>query len=496
MKDLDHPTTTANRSATLSVSVPPNERTPLVAPLSVTKPKQRRPLVLWLVAALAILVFGLGVATSSTKKLFPCALRMRHENKGSHSLYFQSGRIGDTSRPDFASRRDANLILFDDFSSMQSLEQLWQPDVSLFGEGNAGFAYYTDSSDNVNVERGNLLLRPGLFANLGPLQTVTNKVYDAADVMAGNCFPFPECSTFNLGEECTIADFAGCQRIGTPLVLLNPATSGRVSTRNTFHFTYGRLEARIRLPRGDWLWPAFWLMPLSDDFGPWPNSGEIDLMEGKGNAPGYVVGDRENGRDVFVSSLHYAGNPWWHTQATAKASELLACGDQTKCDFSDEFFTVGFYWTDRRMYSYVLLNDNKEHILWDANAAAGFGPDDVPLGSRAPPFGRTRDQYERTPVSGAGPYVNTTFTVDKNAPFDRPFYIIFNLAVGGVQNGCPDPNYWGEHAIWCTQRDASRPEVAASTVFWEARDKWLPTWEGARAAEREAFTIDWVKVWQ
>jgi len=404
---------------------------------------------------------------------------------------FRSGRTGDPTQPGFAARRDANLILYDDFSSGRvSLTQLWHPDITLFGDGNGGFAYYNDA--NVNVTNGQLRINPGLFANLGPLRTAGNQTYDAAAVMLGNCTPFPECATFSLGERCTIPECSGCQRIGTPLVALNPATSGRVSTRDTFLFTYGRLEARIRLPRGDWLWPALWLMPAASDFGPWPDSGEIDLVEGKGNAPGYaVVGGREGGRDAFVSSLHYAGNPWWHTQAMARAPELLECDEA--CDFTTEFFTVGLYWSNVRMYAYLLLHGQEERILWDADASKGFGPDDVPLGCRVPPWGRERDQNERTPVKGAGPYINEK---SRNAPFDRPFYIILNLAVGGEQNGCPDPNYWGKQAVWCTDRDPSRPEVAASTVFWGARKKWLPTWEAARAEGREAFAVDWVKVWQ
>lgn len=483
-----------------------NELTPLVGESS-SKKKDDQPtpkIVLWLVAALLVLALGFLLEMPATHKAWKkmhSALRKKSHtnNKDASKFFFQSGKIGDTSRQDFGARKEEHLILFDDFSSSSSLQELWHSDVSLFGEGNGGFAYYTDH--NVKVEEGDqqLKIRPGLFRDLGKLQTgVPNQVYDAADVMMGNCTPFPECSTFTVGKSfdhdsspCTIADFSGCQRIGTPLVALNPVTSGRVSTRDTFHFTYGRLEARMRLAQGDYLWPAFWLMPNEAKYGVWPNSGEIDLMEAKGNAPGYIVNDKDSGRDVFVSSLHYAGNPWWHTQATAKASELFS---SSSFDFADDFFTVGLYWTDTRMYAYVLVdNDETEHILWEANASSGFGPDDVPLGSRAAPLGRERDQNERTPVEGAGPYVNSTH---KNAPFDQPFYIIFNMAVGGVQNGCPDPNYWGEHAIWCTEADKSRPEVAGSTVFWEHRDQWLPTWEHAKAAGRDAFTIDWVKVWQ
>eukprot|EP00977_Amphora_coffeiformis_P002385 scaffold448_cov156-Amphora_coffeaeformis.AAC.14 len=401
-----------------------------------------------------------------------------------------SGLVGDTRRTGFGQKIDSNLIFYDEFSdAKQSLEHIWTPDNTLFGEGNDGFAYYTPQ--NIDIQDGTLRIQPGLFADLGMIETeVGHKKYNATDVMTGKCSPFPECATF-APPNCTIDAFSGCKRIGTPLVALNPTTSGRVTTRDTFSFTYGRLEARMRQPRGDWLWPAFWLMPAHTDL-PWPDGGEIDLMEGRGNIPGYTVSGREAGRDVFVTSLHFAGNPWWHTQATANATALLQCGDD--CDFSTDFFTVGLYWSDIRMYMYVLAPDGvTEHILWDVDASKGFGPDDAPMGCRVPPMGRERDQKERTPVIGKGPYADLP---SRNAPFDQPFYLIFNLAVGGAQNGCPDPNYWGENAIWCRHRDDFAGGLSASTLFWNRREQWLPTWEAAKKDKREVFTIDWVKIWQ
>ena len=136
---------------------------------------------------------------------------------------------------------------------------------------------------------------------------------------------------------------------------------------------------------------------------------------------------------------------------------------------------------------------NQEHVLWDVDAAGGFGPDDVPLGCRVPPMGAERNQKERTPVSGAGPYHDA----NKNAPFDQPFYLIFNVAIGGAQNGCPDPNFWGQNAIWCAANSNNNNEGAsAATKFWQMRDTWLPTWQQAQGTGRDAFLIDWVKVWQ
>jgi beta-glucanase (GH16 family) len=69
-----------------------------------------------------------------------------------------------------------------------------------------------------------------------------------------------------------------------------PYTSGRLITSGKFSQTYGRMEARIKIPRGQGIWPAFWM--LGQDIGSvgWPNSGEIDIMENVGKEPNTVYG--------------------------------------------------------------------------------------------------------------------------------------------------------------------------------------------------------------
>jgi beta-glucanase (GH16 family) len=68
--------------------------------------------------------------------------------------------------------------------------------------------------------------------------------------------------------------------------VINPVMSARISTKNHYSITYGRVEVRAKLPRGDWLWPAIWMLPNS---GTWPMSGEIDIMEARGNGPEYAA---------------------------------------------------------------------------------------------------------------------------------------------------------------------------------------------------------------
>lgn len=63
--------------------------------------------------------------------------------------------------------------------------------------------------------------------------------------------------------------------------------SARLTTKNSHHITYGKVEIRAKLPQGDWLWPALWMLPVDDAYGPWPLSGEIDIMESRGNGVDY-----------------------------------------------------------------------------------------------------------------------------------------------------------------------------------------------------------------
>jgi beta-glucanase (GH16 family) len=63
--------------------------------------------------------------------------------------------------------------------------------------------------------------------------------------------------------------------------------SARITTKQSHHIQFGKVEIRAKLPRGDWLWPALWMLPVDNAYGIWPQSGEIDIMESRGNGPEY-----------------------------------------------------------------------------------------------------------------------------------------------------------------------------------------------------------------
>ena len=158
-------------------------------------------------------------------------------------------------------------------------------------------------------------------------------------------------------------------------------TSGRINTRGKHDFKYGRIEARIKFPSGKGFLPAFWMMPTEENlYGQWPKCGEIDIAE--------VLGDRT---DEIYGTLHY-GEP--HKESQGKAS---AHGKS----FSDDWHIVACEWEPGEIRFYADGKMYHKENSWYTKRK-GFGEVTYP------------------------------------APFDQPFYIILNLAVGGNWPGNPD----------------------------------------------------------
>ncbi|MFD5034865.1 ricin-type beta-trefoil lectin domain protein [Streptomyces sp. NPDC058220] len=153
-------------------------------------------------------------------------------------------------------------------------------------------------------------------------------------------------------------------------------TSARLNTSGKFTSTYGRVESRMKIPRGQGIWPAFWM--LGSDIGNvgWPNSGEIDIMENVGFEPGTVHG-----------TLH---GPGYSGSGGIGAGYTLPGGQA----FADAFHTFAIDWSPNS-------------IKWSVDG----------------------NVYQtRTPADLGG----------RQWVFNKPFFIILNLAVGGYWPG--DPN--------------------------------------------------------
>ncbi|QUH03865.1 glycoside hydrolase family 16 protein [Saccharopolyspora erythraea] len=151
-------------------------------------------------------------------------------------------------------------------------------------------------------------------------------------------------------------------------------TSARLNTAGRFTQTYGTFEARIKMSRGQGMWPAFWM--LGNDIGDvgWPQSGEIDVMENVGFEPSTVHGT--------IHGPGYSG------------SGGIGAGYSIGGAFADDFHTFRVEWSPNR-------------IVWSVDG----------------------NVYQtRTPADLGG----------RQWVFDKPFFLILNLAVGGYWPGDPD----------------------------------------------------------
>lgn len=149
-------------------------------------------------------------------------------------------------------------------------------------------------------------------------------------------------------------------------------SSSRITTKDNFEFTYGRVEVRAKLPEGAGTWPAIWMLGSDFDEVGWPQTGEIDIMEHAGNEQGTIHG-----------TLHYEGR----SGGDADGNTIMVDG------VSDDFHIYTVEWSD-------------EHILFLVD-------------------GEVYHTYENNPDS----------------PFNKDFFLILNVAMGGTFGGEIDPDF-------------------------------------------------------
>ncbi len=178
-----------------------------------------------------------------------------------------------------------------------------------------------------------------------------------------------------------------------------PYTSARLKTRGSdgralFAQRYGRFEFRAKLPVGRGLWPALWMLPQDDAYGTWAASGEIDVMEARGQTPTTVLG-----------TLHY-GARWPHNTFTG--ADYILPRQGTIADFH----TYAVEWDPGRVRWFVddVLTQTQQ-FWWSSSAQDG------------------RQGKKPTSSAELNPWP---------APFDQRFFLIMNLAVGGNFLGNPD----------------------------------------------------------
>jgi beta-glucanase (GH16 family) len=152
-----------------------------------------------------------------------------------------------------------------------------------------------------------------------------------------------------------------------------PYTSTRIVSKQKGDWLYGRIEVKAKLPKGRGTWPAIWMLSTDWNYGGWPTSGEIDIMEHVGYDPGVVHG-----------TLHSA--KYNHTKGTQQEGKV------TVADAQDAFHVYAIDWSKDRIDFYV--DDNRYHSV-DRNA---------------------KDEFN-------------------GRPFDKKFHLIMNIAVGGGWGG-------------------------------------------------------------
>ena len=161
-------------------------------------------------------------------------------------------------------------------------------------------------------------------------------------------------------------------------------TSSKIVTKGRQFFKYGRIDMRAKLPYGQGVWPAFWMLPQNTVYGSWPKSGEIDIMEMIGKEPSKNYG-----------TLHFGPGPG-STQLGRNVS--LSSGI-----FNESFHVFSLEW-----------NENEIQWLLD---------------------GRLYSTYNKKEFGAV------------NYPFNEEFFLIINLAVGGNWPGNPDVSVFNNQTL-------------------------------------------------
>ncbi|MFM2022373.1 MAG: Glucan endo,3-beta-glucosidase precursor [Pseudomonadota bacterium] len=168
-----------------------------------------------------------------------------------------------------------------------------------------------------------------------------------------------------------------------------PFTSGKIRTRKLASWTYGKFEFRAKVPKGQGTWPAVWMMPADDHYGGWPLSGEIDILEAVNLGATCDECKGNVGENRTLSAIHFGDK----APKNEHVHQRVALPDQALP--SDDFHIWTLEWGKGLMRFYL---DNK--LYWEV----------------------TPDQWNTaSPRAKSNPV----------APFDKPFYIMANLAIGG-----------------------------------------------------------------
>jgi len=315
----------------------------------------------------------------------------------------------------------------------------WSHEVSMGGGGNWEFEWYANNRTNSFVDDGVLHLQPTLMAdNIGYDELHTADI----NIWGGD-----------VSNPCTSNAFYGCER-NAPASgnVINPVQSSRLRSAGKFSFKYGKVEVKAQLPKGDWLWPAIWMLPVDSAYGGWPASGEIDIMESRGNDASCSVG----GNNVFASTLH------WGPAYDANGYEQTHEEYTHPTSLADDFHIYGLIWTKDRIATYI---DTEDNIVLDVDTSTQGFWEKGGWTNRDNPWAHEKEL---------------------NAPFNQDYYLIMNVAAGGTNSYFPDEQCGKP---W-TDNDPHAPNQ-----FWDAHEDWYSTWDYP-ATNQAALKVDSIQVWE
>lgn len=243
--------------------------------------------------------------------------------------------------------------------------------------------------------------------------------------------------TARTAEECVLSANITAGEI------VQPVKSGRISTKNFAVIRYGRVDITAKVAAGDWLLTQFMMSPAEEYYGAWPASGGIDLGIVRGNNYTYGSG---TGNQLLQSSLH-----WGPDSTTDRWQTTTGARDAWHATYHEDFHTFGLEWTKDYLFTWV--DTRLAQVSY-----VKFNQDFFKMGG----YGATYENGSRIIDSWEGKGTG------HSTPFDRPFYLILSVAVGGTSGWFPDGV---QNKPWADASTTPRKD------FWNAKDQWQPTWE-------------------
>ncbi|KAH6904287.1 glucan 1,3-beta-glucosidase [Coprinopsis sp. MPI-PUGE-AT-0042] len=320
-------------------------------------------------------------------------------------------------------------VMNENFGGSDLNSDYWNVEVQTGGFGNGEFQMTSRDPENLFIRNGQLYIQPTLSTDRGI--DINAGEYELEDCT----FSDQSISSYVGPSYGSLRSSAACSATGNSLVgsVVPPAISARINTKGKRAIRYGKVEVRAKVPRGDWLWPAIWMLPQDNKYGVWPLSGEIDILKREGNGPEYPA----QGSNYIRSSLNYGPMASLYTQlygwqSTKRSSYDKGALPHLHLEWTRDFIRMS---VDKR--TIAMLEVNK-------------------LSTPKKSWSVVKNIWEE--AEGG-----------LDAPFDQPFYLIINLAVGGTSGWFPDGQ--GDKPWYDESQTAMRD-------FANAQDTWSKTWGG------------------